>query len=72
MTVGGWGSVSAGRRAGVSALAKSLQLRGDLLGQDSHVEKQSYFPRRRYADRPTRFPFAGGQFLTLRHHYYNG
>ena len=41
------------RRIGVSAFAKHHQLRRDLL-VIIRAEKQSYFPRRRYANTPTR------------------
>src|SRR5271166_446325 len=46
------GDVAAGKgkRVGVSAFAKRHQL------CYSRVEKQSFFPRRRYANTPTRFP----------------
>ena len=42
------------RRIGVSALVKHHQLRRDLLVNITVSKKQSYFPRRRYANTPTR------------------
>src|ERR1700736_5794858 len=44
------------RRVGVSAFARHHQFRRDLLVIYSRVEKQSYFPRRPYANTPTRSP----------------
>jgi hypothetical protein len=57
--------VSAGRRVGVCGEPSALW---GPPGRRSHVEKQSYFARRRYADTPTRFPWRpSGKFFTTRY-----
>src|SRR5271165_5798373 len=50
------GNVSAYRRIGVSAFAEYHQPPSRPPNHHSHVEKRTCFPRRRYANTPTRFP----------------